>query len=214
MRPEEISLFAKMLRTYMKKLRLEKSYSKEGEYLLEKAAELLFGNIEEEIKNKDNINCILAYYPIRGEIPLLPLYERLISSYRIFFPVTREELVFYEVDDVSDKSFVPGKMQIPEPKEKKKRFQDGDMAVAIVPGLCFSKETKDRIGYGGGYYDRFLAAHPSVYKIGACFEFSIYENLEDLAADGEIKAILLSDFPRHSKDVSMDCIITEKDRTI
>jgi len=43
-------------------------------------------------------------------------------------------------------------------------------AVILVPGLAFDSSGR-RLGRGRGYYDRFLAAHPDIYKIGVCFDF-------------------------------------------
>ena len=42
--------------------------------------------------------------------------------------------------------------------------------VALVPGMAFDA-AGHRLGRGRGYYDRFLAAHPYIYKIGVCFDF-------------------------------------------
>ena len=42
--------------------------------------------------------------------------------------------------------------------------------IALVPGVAFDAVGR-RLGRGKGYYDRFLAAHPHIYKIGVCFDF-------------------------------------------
>lgn len=42
--------------------------------------------------------------------------------------------------------------------------------IALVPGIAFDVVGR-RLGRGKGYYDRFLAAHPHIYKIGVCFDF-------------------------------------------
>ena len=61
----------------------------------------------------------------------------------------------------------------------------------IVPMLGFDTSLH-RIGYGGGYYDRFLAAQPQARKIGVCFESDKLEHI-----------------PAEPHDVSLDTIITE-----
>lgn len=45
-----------------------------------------------------------------------------------------------------------------------------EIDVAIIPGMSFDSES-NRLGRGKGYYDRFLALLPDVYKIGVCFDF-------------------------------------------
>jgi 5-formyltetrahydrofolate cyclo-ligase len=42
--------------------------------------------------------------------------------------------------------------------------------IVLVPGVAFDAVGR-RLGRGRGYYDRFLAAHPYIYKIGVCFDF-------------------------------------------
>jgi len=64
--------------------------------------------------------------------------------------------------------------------------------VVIVPMLGFNPKTLHRIGYGGGYYDKFLAMQKKTRKIGICFEQGRLENI-----------------PAESHDLSLDQIITE-----
>jgi 5-formyltetrahydrofolate cyclo-ligase len=62
----------------------------------------------------------------------------------------------------------------------------------IVPMLGFD-EKLNRIGYGGGYYDRFLATQPQAAKIGVCFESARIEKI-----------------PIEPHDIPLDVIVTEK----
>ena len=65
--------------------------------------------------------------------------------------------------------------------------------VALVPGVVFSR-TGHRIGFGKGYYDRFLrAAYGNPLKIGLCYDWQ-----------------LLDDIPHEAHDVTMDWILTEE----
>ena len=61
----------------------------------------------------------------------------------------------------------------------------------IVPMLGFDSSLQ-RIGYGGGYYDKFLAAQPQTRKIGVCFEFGRLEHI-----------------PAEAHDIPLDAIVTE-----
>jgi 5-formyltetrahydrofolate cyclo-ligase len=67
----------------------------------------------------------------------------------------------------------------------------GQFDVIIVPMLGFDSKL-NRIGWGGGFYDKFLATQPKAKKIGVCFEA------------GKIDQI-----PAESYDVPMDLIVTE-----
>jgi len=70
--------------------------------------------------------------------------------------------------------------------------QPAHFDAVIVPMLGFDKRLH-RIGYGGGYYDRFLATQEQAKKIGVCFEL------------GKIEQI-----PSEAHDIPLDIIITEK----
>lgn len=73
-----------------------------------------------------------------------------------------------------------------------KPTENVQLDVIIVPMLGFD-ELLHRVGYGGGYYDRFLATQPQARKIGVCFEL------------GKVLAI-----PAESHDVGLDMVVTEK----
>ena len=50
-------------------------------------------------------------------------------------------------------------------------------ALIIMPGLAFD-EKKNRIGYGGGFYDKYLERHPGLFKVALAYDFQIYKKLE------------------------------------
>ncbi|MEM9111908.1 MAG: 5-formyltetrahydrofolate cyclo-ligase, partial [Planctomycetota bacterium] len=70
--------------------------------------------------------------------------------------------------------FVPGRFGIPEPTTREPFHETPD--VTIVPGLAFQR-TGERLGQGGGYYDRYLAHHPATYKVGLCFSEQLADKL-------------------------------------
>lgn len=55
-------------------------------------------------------------------------------------------------------------------------LHEGDIDFFIIPGLAFSPDNY-RIGYGGGYYDKFLKDHPSAYKAGVCYPFQVLNEI-------------------------------------
>jgi 5-formyltetrahydrofolate cyclo-ligase len=84
-----------------------------------------------------------------------------------------------------------GKMGILEPSESKEALAIDDIDMAIVPGVAFDN-SGGRLGYGGGFYDRFFI-DAKVKKIALAYEFQI------------LKAV-----PKEKHDILMDKIITEK----
>ncbi len=65
----------------------------------------------------------------------------------------------------------------------------GKIDIAVVPLLAVDKFGK-RLGYGGGYYDRFLTAHKETLAVGYCYDFQIVESVpceeHDIPLDGVV----------------------------
>ncbi|MCI8403923.1 MAG: 5-formyltetrahydrofolate cyclo-ligase [Clostridia bacterium] len=68
----------------------------------------------------------------------------------------------------------------------------GDIDVILIPGLAFDRDG-GRMGFGKGYYDRFLE-NTNAVKIGLCYDFQLLDNI-----------------PKESHDIPMNYIITEKE---
>ncbi len=62
--------------------------------------------------------------------------------------------------------------------------------VIIVPMLGFDPKTMHRIGYGGGFYDKFLATQPHAKKIGVCFDLGKVDHIETEAHDVPLDLII------------------------
>jgi 5-formyltetrahydrofolate cyclo-ligase len=66
--------------------------------------------------------------------------------------------------------------------------------VIIVPMLGFDPKTLHRIGYGGGYYDKFLSSQPRAKKIGVCFEVGKIDKLPHEPTDIPLGKIITEQF--------------------
>lgn len=117
---------------------------------------------------------LLLYHPLPDEVDVSPLLDMLPGRMVLLPRVTGEstmELRVYE----GRGSLEPGAYGIMEPCGP--LFTDyGSIDVAVVPGMAFDKDG-NRLGRGKGYYDRFLARTPHVYKIGVCFPFQLLESV-------------------------------------
>ena len=77
---------------------------------------------------------------------------------------------------------------IPEPIADSPVAEDPH-ALVLMPGLAFDREGH-RIGYGGGFYDRFLAKEPEHPTVALCYEFQMVENLPVESFDVPVDLVL------------------------
>ena len=69
--------------------------------------------------------------------------------------------------------------------------QCGEVAVWIVPGLAFTADGR-RLGYGGGWYDRFLsAAAPDAISLGVAYQFQMFDDLPMEPHDRPLSAVIV-----------------------
>lgn len=108
--------------------------------------------------------------------------------------IENNNLEFYRILEYNDKYVKESKpFNIKEPiVENCKKYNKESIDLLIIPGLCFDYN-KARVGYGKGYYDKYLE-NQTIRKIGICFE-------EQLLKDDYIKT--------NETDIKMDNIITE-----
>ena len=150
-----------------------------------------FKIILKKLNLKKNTN-IGGYYPINSEIGCLDILEKLEkNNFKISLPITKKKnnMDFYKW---SFKDPLKVSMRgIPEPDSKSKVIPD----VLIVPLVGFDKN-KFRLGYGGGFYDRYISKILKLKKVITIgFAFSIQE----------IKKIPINKF-----DQKLDIILTNK----
>lgn len=135
-------------------------------------------------------NDYLCFYPLGSEPDLLTLCEWILENgWNLFFPVTEKDGIhFYMVNDLN--GFKKGTFGVMEPVDRSQEYH-GEHGVSFTPGLVFDKQMH-RIGYGGGYYDRFYAAHPDIVRVGICYS-----------------ECLVDEIPNNEWDMNMNMIFTD-----
>ncbi len=134
---------------------------------------------------------ILAFSPVRGEIDLTPLYlTALASGKALAFPrCTGREMTFHLVCSLDELS--PDRFGIPAPAAAAPVACHTEKALCLMPGLAAGRDGT-RLGYGGGFYDRFLATFRGITL------FPVYESL------------LFPTLPTEGTDKRVMHIVTEK----
>ena len=131
---------------------------------------------------------IYGYLPYNQEVRTVPMLERaLAEGKRVAVPkVYGEEMRFIWMTDLSQVD--KGYSCIPEPVADGP-VADDPHALVLMPGLAFDPQGH-RIGYGGGFYDRFLAQEPEHPTVALCYEFQMLEKLETEDFDIPVDLVL------------------------
>lgn len=136
-----------------------------------------------------------TYLSHRGEVSTDELIKKYFNKKKVVAPCVREgEIIVHDLLDHS--KFKKGKFGIREPHIFSPRKELKNIDIALVPAIAFDG-TGHRIGFGHGYFDRFLKrlkkANGDCVTIGLAYEFQIIDKIKT-----------------HKYDVAVDCIVTEK----
>lgn len=133
------------------------------------------------------IQTIAIYYPIRNEVETALLFTHFKKNKKhILYPRTdKKEMYFYQVFERFE--LKSGNFGIAEPNPEVHPYIEKPDLI-IVPGVCFTKKG-DRIGYGAGYYDKFLSKNPDIMTVGLCFDFQLFDAWNKDSHDHEIQMI-------------------------
>jgi len=135
-----------------------------------------------------NANTIYGYLPYNQEVRTVAMLEQaLCDGKRVAVPkVIGDEMVFIYMDDLS--KVEKGYAGIPEPVAEGPVADDAH-ALVLMPGLAFDPQGH-RIGYGGGFYDKFLASEPEHPTLALCYDFQMLPHLETEAFDIPVDCVL------------------------
>jgi len=136
---------------------------------------------------------IMVYSAKELEVNTLPLIRTLLSRGNpVVVPIIVRADVSLRLSYLKDLSvLVPSTFSVPEPIGNEIPARPENVDTIILPMLGFDRKG-GRLGYGAGYYDRFLARNPRIRRIGIAFACQEAENL-----------------PVDENDIHMNCTITE-----
>lgn len=158
-----------------------------------KKDEQLFQNmalLTEEYLRKQPKGTVCCYVSLENEADTRQFLSWTLER-GLFLAVPRvrgREMEFCKI--ASLKALVPGCYGILEP-ETACAAETPEQGLMLIPGLAFDR-AGNRLGYGGGYYDRYLRKNPQFLKAGISYEFQIMDRL-----------------PAEEWDVPVDWIVTE-----
>ena len=135
-----------------------------------------------------NAKTIYGYLPYNQEVRTVPILQRALNDGKqVAVPkIYGDTMRFLYLTDLS--KVEKNAMGIPEPIADEPVAED-ETALVLMPGVAFTK-TGDRMGYGGGFYDRFLSAEPNHPTIALCYDFQIVESLPTEEFDIPVDLVL------------------------
>lgn len=177
------------MKNQLKEAILEKRNSLSKEEIIEKSKKIedtLF-NLEQYKKSKT----IMFFVSFNSEVYTHDMIRKALKTKIVIIPkVVHKEIEPSVIIDL-DNLLPSGKFGILEPIEIMKiAYKNIDLV--LVPGIAFDRGGH-RIGYGYGYYDKFLRKVPKAAKIGLCFDFQVVDRI-----------------PKEEHDVPVDLIVTEE----
>ncbi len=139
------------------------------------------------------VSTAMVFASFGSEVDTMPIVERLLErGVRVALPrVEGGDLVpvAYRTGD----PLVEAAFGMPEPAGGV-RIAPVEIDLAVTPGLAFDR-TGHRVGYGGGFYDRFFASgRPDLVKVAVCFAVQ-----------------LVDEVPHGGQDVPVDVVVTERE---
>ena len=135
-----------------------------------------------------NAKTIYGYLPYNQEVRTVAMLEQALrDGKRVAVPKCYgDEMRFIFMDDLS--KVEKGYANIPEPISDEP-IADDETALVLMPGLAFDPQGH-RIGYGGGFYDKFLAKEPNHPTLALCYDFQMVEHLETEEFDIPVDTVL------------------------
>ena len=176
------------MKNQLKESILEKRNSLSEEEILVKSSQIknnLF-NLSQYKKSKT----IMFFVSFKNEVDTHEMVKEALRNKTIVVPkVAHHEIEPSVIIDFDN--LITGKFGVLEPIETM-NIANKNIDLILVPGIVFD-ENGHRIGYGSGFYDKFLAKVPKAIKIGLAFDFQVVDKI-----------------PREMHDVLVDMIVTEK----
>ena len=158
---------------------------------VEKKSDLIIENLEKFIKNAENI---MIFMDMKNEVRITKLMK-LYPEKSFFIPkITDSKNREMKINKYKENELVLHKFGYYE-SSSSDFYNENILDIVIVPAVVFDLE-KNRIGFGGGYYDTFLKKireeNKKVLFIGICYDFQIIEKV-----------------PAEEHDVVLDFVVSE-----
>lgn len=152
---------------------------------------------ESFVKSYEYINCknLFIFLSFGSEIETRDIIKRAFDDNKTvalpYMTGRSHEMVFIKISSLSE--LVKNKIGIYEPVYDNSNIVKSDRdTLIVIPGLAFDLKGS-RLGYGGGYYDKYLSENEYMASVGLCFDFQITDYV-----------------PVDKNDIKIDTVITDR----
>ena len=147
--------------------------------------------------------CIFSYASFRNEVDTLEFHKKVLDDDKILaLPkvLSKEQMEFFKITDLNQ--LVKSSMGIFEPDERCEIITPSDIpSLMILPGLAYDSNF-NRLGYGGGYYDRYLMKYPeNIIRCGVGFQCQKIDRVPAMPFDQLMDYIITEDEWNERMDV-------------
>ena len=177
------------MKDQLKESILEKRNSLVKKEIIEKSKKI--ENTLFNLQKYKNSKIIMFFVSFNSEVHTHDMIKQALNNKIVVIPKVMHKEIEPSIIIDFDNLVPSGNFGILEPIEAMK-ISNKNIDLILVPGIAFDEEGH-RIGYGFGYYDKFLRKVPKAVKIGLAFDFQVVDKI-----------------PREMHDVPVDLIITEK----
>lgn len=147
---------------------------------------LIFNNLR-DFGVFDDISRIFTYVSAYKEVDTINIIKFCLDQgIKVCAPRVRgKEMDFVGITDLSQ--LKPGSFNIPEPVSDDIVVPE-QSDVMLVPGIVFDREL-NRVGFGGGYYDRYFMEHHDLKTIGLAYDFQVIDHIDTEEFDIGVSAL-------------------------
>jgi 5-formyltetrahydrofolate cyclo-ligase len=133
---------------------------------------------------------IFTYMPMNEEVDLLPLIAEFPQKKWVIPRIQpHSRMILHPYDP---EKLIRHRFGMLEPDPSLPKVPPGQVDLVLAPGLAYDRQGW-RLGYGGGFYDNFLADVPGLAALGVTYS-----------------ALLMDDLPHNSHDIPVQALVTEK----
>ena len=142
-----------------------------------------------------NADTVLSFVGVGSEVDTGEIIDNALKNGKVVAVPFLEgrKMIFKRISSLSE--LVTGRFGIPTAPAGSQTIHRFENCLCIVPCLSVDKDGY-RLGYGGGYYDRFFTEYPNIYSAAVCFNELVSECL-----------------PHEEFDVKVNMTVTEKTET-